>query len=931
LDSRDFGERAQAGRARQNLNSRFGGEEVKILVSAVAILITCAVNAQSVFPVELEIHRKPVTTTKGSCLITGARVLTAANGTAANGTSANGTLENTDILVIKGKISQIGRALKAPAGVPVIHAEGKVVAPGLIDGHSHRASDGTNEGADSITGEVRIGDVLNLSSLTAWQALASGHTSALILHGSANNVGGQSIVIKYKYNRPSAEAPIKDAPRMIKFALGENVTRKSSENSTRFPRTRMGQEAVYRRGFTEARKYKAEWEVFRSGKSKVQPRRDLRLETLSDILDRKIWVQCHSYRSDEMLMMIRLSQEFGFKIGAMQHALEAYKIAPELAKAGVGVSIFVDSWSFKQEGYDSIPWNAAICEKAGVNVSINTDGVSGTTALNIDAAKTMRFGGFTEQQALQTITINPAKELGIDKRTGSIEVGKDADLAIWDGHPLSVYSKCALTMIEGEVFFERRDAFGIDKSSTIKTVLDKKVNVTENQAPVPVAGGYAITNATIHPVSSPVIPRGTVVFVDGKIVAVGERVSIPRGVRVLDGKGLHVYPGFFDGGTSMGLLEISPIPVMVDNSEFGKFNADLDALTSLWVESTHYAPARFNGVTNAFIQPSGGTISGQGAVINTDGYTTEEFGVSRRSGLVVNFVGNSGSGDFDLCDFVDSSLLFGGADLGKNHVPTGDQHLSNEELEQYYDYLGGRVPLQKATSAPVTDPVLEKYFNQVLEYAAKRKAEGSTPVDTNLEAMIPYVNGEKLVILNARKAVSIRQAIAFAEKFKLKAAIQGASEAWRVTDLLKKSGIPVIVSPAGKSTLGANTTDLPYDPYDTPYVRIGLLAKAGVKFCFAGGEGSESMMLPVRVGQSCAYGLSPEDALRGLTLSAAEIFGVSDKLGSLQPGKIANVIVTDGDPFEMTSTMRYVFINGKPRPLESKHTKLRDKYMARLN
>lgn len=890
------------------------------------MLVGFSAFAQAQFPFELEADRAPKTVTDGNCLIKSARILTA----------THGTIEDSDILVLNGKIAKIGRNLVALSGTVVINAKGKVVMPGIVDGHSHRAADGTNEGAESVTDEVRMKDILNLNSLSVWQALASGHTSAMILHGSANAIGGESVVIKYKYGTSGDEARISDAPRMVKFALGENVTRKSSTNNTRFPTTRMGVESVYRHAFTQAIEYKKAWDDFNSGKTKVQPRRDLRLETLSDILQKKVWVQCHCYRSDEMLMMVRLSQEFGFKIGALQHALEAYKIAPELAKAGIGISIFEDEWSFKQEGYDAIPWNAMICKKAGVNVSINTDGLSGTTALNIDAAKTMRFGGFTEEEALQTITINPAKELGIDKRTGSIDIGKDADLAIWDGHPLSVYSKCDMTIIEGKVYFERRDAFGIDKLSTTKMKLDRKVNRAENDRLPAKSNTYAIVGATVHPITGPDINGGTVVIRDGKILAVGKDVAVPGGASVVNGRGLHVYPGFFDGQSSIGLMEISPIPVMNDNREFGSFNADLDSMTNIWCESVHFGPARFNGVTNAFSAPAGGTISGQGAVINTDGYTTEQFGVARKAGLIVNFSSGRGRPNFDLCDMIDTSILFGGGSgkTGLMDGSIGDANLSLQQLEEYYDFLGGRAPYQDggffAQDEGGTDRSVEGYFKKASQYMTDRKADPSMPVDLGYEAMIPYLKGEKVVVLSARTASQIRSAVAFAQKWRLKAVISGANEAWKETDLLKKSGIPVIITPAGASTLGANTTDNPWDPYDTPYVRAGILARAGVKFCFQSGEGPQTMMLPFKVGEQCAYGLSREDALKALTINPAQIFGVADKLGSIEPGKMGNVIVTDGDPFELTTTMRYVFIDGQPRKLVSKHTMLRDKYLERL-
>ncbi|MBS1703955.1 MAG: amidohydrolase family protein [Armatimonadetes bacterium] len=888
------------------------------------LLVGLASFAHAQFPFELESDRKPKTVTDGNCLIKGGRILTA----------THGTLENTDILVQNGKIARVGRNLVAPSGTIVIDAKGKVVCPGIVDAHSHRAADGTNEGAESIVAEVRMQDILNPSALSVWQALASGHTSAMILHGSADCVGGQSVVIKYKYGATADEVRIPDAPRMIKFALGENVTRKSSTTNSRFPTTRMGVESVYRHAFNEAIQYKKDWDAFKSGQTKVEPRRDLRLETLSDILQKKIWVQCHCYRSDEMLMMVRLSQEYGFKIGALQHALEAYKIAPELAKAGIGISIFEDEWSFKQEGYDAIPWNAYICNKAGVNVSINTDGLSGTTALNIDAAKTMRFGGFTEQQALQTITINPAKELGIDKRTGSIDVGKDADIAIWDGHPLSVYSKCDLTMIEGKVYFQRRDAFGIDGASITKAVLDRKVNAAENTSLPKSSNIYAIVGATIHPVVGADIQGGTVVVKDGKILSVGKSVDIPHGASVIQGRGLHVYPGFFDGQSSIGLKEISPIPVMNDNREFGTFNPDLDALTAEWVESAHFGPAKFNGVTNVFSAPTGGSISGQGAIINTDGYTTEQLGVERKAGLVVNMAGGRGRPNFDMCDMVDTSILFGGrGETPQMDGRVGDADLSLNQLEEYYDFLGGRVPFQDGGDVFAqggSNSALDSYFDKASKYMDARKADPNMPIDLEMEAMFPYLKGEKTVVLSAHSASQIRDAVAFAQKFKLKAAISDGSEAWREAALLAKARIPVILAPAGASTLGANNTDRAYDPYDTPYVKAGLLAKAGVKICFQSGDGSETMMLPFKVGEHCAYGLSREDALKALTINPAQIFGVADKLGSIEPGKIGNLIVTDGDPFELTTTMRYVFIDGQPRRLESKHTMLRDKYLQRL-
>lgn len=849
-------------------------------------------------PYELESHRRPSLQTNGTVFIRGGTILT----------GTKGTINQGNILVRDGKIVQIGKDVTAPTGIPVIDARGKVIAPGIVDAHIHRGSDATNEGSDSITAEVRIFDVLNPTSRNVWQAVASGETTGLILHGSANAIGGQSVVAKLKYGRPASELPVPDAPRMVKFALGENVTRMGSTTSTRFPRTRMGQEAVYRRAFEQAKAYMAEWEEYESKKTTKKPRKDLRLEALADILRRKIWVHCHSYRADEMLMMVRLSQEYGFKIGAMQHALEAYKIAPELADAGVGVSIFVDNWSFKVEGYDSIPYNALICSKAGVNVSINTDGTGGTTAINIDGAKVMRYGGLSEEQALQMLTINPAKQLGIDHRTGSLEVGKDADIVIWDGHPLSVYSKVRTTLIDGEVFFQRRDAFEIDADATLKVELTPRRKMDAPPNPPRKARAYALTGGTVHTVSGPVLKGATVIIEDGKISAVGERVPIPRDAVRVDARGLHIYPGLIDAGNSFGLTEISPIGQMNDNREIGDYQPDLNAATALFVESAHYEPARCNGVLAAFTKPATGTITGRGAIIQLDGYTTEQMAILNPGPLCVSFPG-------------------GGGGFGR-----GDHDHEQSCLCMDDGFMGGEVQETQPEIPEATGQVrtLEEWFKRAIEYARLRPVNVSAPRDMPLEALAPYALGERLVVIRVNNAASIRTAVEFIKRNNLKAALSGAGDAWKEAELLKANNIPVIINPAGRSTLGANSPLGTYDPYDTPYVHPALLAKAGVAFCFQTDDNAGSMNLPFRVGQHCAYGLSPEAALRACTLSAAEILGVGDKLGSIESGKIANILITDGDPFELTTNVHYIFVGGKPAPLESKFTRLRDKYMRRL-
>ena len=374
-------------------------------------------------------------------------------------TAAKGTLENTDILIQNGKIAKIGKNLKASSNAQVIDASGKFVTPGIIDCHSHSMLDAINEGSYSVTSMVRTRDVVNPTDIAIYRALAGGVTSANLLHGSANSIGGQNTVVKFKYGHPVEDFFIADAPPGIKFALGENVKRTNFPpqpgQSPRYPRTRMGVMEVIRDAFLRARDYKQSLDDYRAKKTNIPPRRDLELEPLVEVLEGKRLVHSHGYRSDEHLNLMLLADEFGFKVATLQHGLEAYKIAPEIAKRGTGVSIFTDNWSYKLEGYDAIPYNAAILWKNGVVVSINSDSDERMRRLNLDAAKVEKYGGVPEEEALKMITLNAAKQLGIDKRTGSIEIGKDADIVIWSAHPFSVYSHPEMTIIEGETFFDR--------------------------------------------------------------------------------------------------------------------------------------------------------------------------------------------------------------------------------------------------------------------------------------------------------------------------------------------------------------------------------------------------------------------------------------------------------------------------------------------
>ncbi|MBI5215654.1 MAG: amidohydrolase family protein [Ignavibacteriae bacterium] len=369
-----------------------------------------------------------------------------------------GNLENADLYIEKGKIKQVGQNLTAPADATVINAQGKHVTAGLIDAHSHSAAAGSvNETGQAITAEVRIGDIIDSDDIGIYRELAGGLTAANVLHGSANPIGGQNQVIKLRWGALPEEMKFEGAIPGIKFALGENVKQSNwgERYTTRYPQTRQGVEQIIRDEFQAARDYKKIRDEFKSGARKIPPRRDIQTETLLEILEGKRLVHSHSYRQDEILMLVRVAEDFGFQIGTFQHVLEGYKVAEALAKHGAGASMFSDWWAYKMEVIDAIPYCGALMHDAGVVVSFNSDSDEQARRMNTEAAKAVKYGGVPPQDALKFVTLNPAKQLRIDNRVGSLEVGKDADFVIWSGDPLSTYSMCEQTWIDGRKYFDR--------------------------------------------------------------------------------------------------------------------------------------------------------------------------------------------------------------------------------------------------------------------------------------------------------------------------------------------------------------------------------------------------------------------------------------------------------------------------------------------
>jgi imidazolonepropionase-like amidohydrolase len=365
---------------------------------------------------------------------------------------SEGILQNTDVLVKDGRISKIGVDLKNSKAT-TIDASGKHLTAGIVDEHSHIAAASINESGQNSSAEVSIEDVIDADDVDIYRNLAGGVTTIQILHGSANPIGGRSAILKLKWGDSAEHLIYKNTPKFIKFALGENVKQSNWGSYNRFPQTRMGVEQLYIDYFTRAKTYDA---LKKSGKPY---RKDTEMEVLAEILNKERFISCHSYIQSEINMLMKVAEKFNFNINTFTHILEGYKVADKMKAHGVGASTFSDWWAYKYEVNDAIPYNAAILNTMGVVTAINSDDAEMSRRLNQEAAKAVKYGGTSEEEAWKMVTLNPAKLLHIDDKVGSIKVGKDADLVLWSDHPLSVYSKAEKTLIEGVTYFDiQRDS-----------------------------------------------------------------------------------------------------------------------------------------------------------------------------------------------------------------------------------------------------------------------------------------------------------------------------------------------------------------------------------------------------------------------------------------------------------------------------------------
>lgn len=820
---------------------------------------------------ELTADRDQPVFTKGNLLLKNANVISV----------THGTLKHSDVGVRNGKIHSIGKNLEAADNTTVIDLSGYWIMPGIVDPHSHIAVRGVNEGSESITCEVRQSDVVNPLHLGIHRALAGGVTTIHTMHGSANSIGGQNAVLKLKFESSPSEMRVTSGPRIVKFALGENVIR----TPTRFPNTRMGVESVMRHAFNAALEYRNEWRTFADLKSAGEvvelPRRDLRLEALNEILKGDIWVHSHCYRADEILRLLSVAQDYGFRIATLQHVLEGYRVLPEMKNHGVGGSTFSDWWSYKKEAFDAIPYNASMMLNAGIVASLNSDSSKGIRYLNLEAAKSMRFGGLTADQAIRLITINPAIQLGLSARIGSVDIGKDGDFAVFNGHPLDTHSRNIMTIIEGEVFFADRtlDIQAMKPGPASQFVPLPPPSVLK--IPTAQNGRYAIVGATVHPIASEAIRNGVIMVENGKIRSVGRGVKLPDNVTVVDAEGLHVYPGLINAASELGMAEISSISQTVDSRDSAQFQPELKAISAVNAHSEHIPVVLCEGITTVHVVPTGGTISGRAGVIQMSGWSMPEMLREAETGLIVN-------------------------------LPSLPAILADDDKEK-------RLSDHEKSIAEI-----ERYFERAKHYAAVNHLQGVRVVqDIRLEAMIPYVRGTKPVIFRANAYKKILEAIQFAETFGLKAIILGGGEAWKCAEQLTEKGVPVIVTEI-MSVPGSE-----YDRWDSFYANAAKLEKANVAFCIATDGAQFARQLASHAGTAIAHGLSKEKGLRSITLDAANILGIGNHTGSIEAGKIADLIITNGDPTQASTRTIGCFVAGNPVELTSLHEKHFQKFSKR--
>jgi imidazolonepropionase-like amidohydrolase len=855
-------------------------------------------------------------------------------------TAAGAVLEGASILIRNGRIEAVGADLSRPEGVPVVEGVGRTAIPGIVDEHSHiAATGGLNEGTAPVVPEVRVLDALNPEDFGIYRALQGGVTTARIMHGSSNPIGGQSAVIKTRWGMERGQdLLLPGAPRAVKFALGENVTRKAAQArlpASRFPASRPGVEAIYEQAFTAALEYRRLWDRYRADPAAfpAPPRRDLRLEALVDILEDRILVHAHSYRSDEILMLMRTAERFGFKVDNFTHVLEGYRVADEIREHGAGASTFSDWWQFKLEAYDAIPFNAALMSERGVLTAINSDIPWLQPFMKWEIAKPVQYGGTSKEEALRMLTLNPATMMGVADRVGSIEVGKDGDVVLLTGDPFDAFSRVEMTIVDGIVYYDagREEETRGEPFRPVPEVLrDRHV---EEAGGVPVDPAFRVRMAevgeldpvdataelivleggTIHGLSDGVVQDGVLVMEAGRIRAVGTRgeVRVPEGARVVDVSGRELHPGMIDPVTHLGLFEIGAISQATDRNELGDFNPHIRALGAYQPHGRAPFVARARGITTVLTAQRGGVVEGMGSVVQLRGDTWERAEVRRDGALLV---------DLPLPPGAPGATLWGAF---------ADHH-RGEALTWAGE--GAVAPLAGPRREPSLDrgglPELVEFLRRAREYAEAPLGggQGDEPFEANvwggdgvvLEAMTPVMAGDVPVFFRADSEWQLRHLFLLLDEFpELNPVVVGGIEASRLADELADRGIPVILTRTRRPTPDRD------DSVQAAMRNAGVLHAAGVRIAFGTDDSSDVRTLPEHAAIAVAHGLPAAAAREAVTRSPARILGLEELLGSLEPGRRADILVTDGDPLQPLTRIETIFIAGHPvDPADNDHERM---------
>ena len=832
-------------------------------------------------------------------------------------TAAGPVIERGAILIENGKISAVGQSVTAPEGAIVIDAAGKWVTPGIIDTHSHlgvypapgiESTQDGNEATSPNTAEVWAEHSLWPQDPQFELALAGGVTSMQLLPGSANLFGGRGITIKNVPSRTAEGMKFPGAPHGLKMACGENPKRVYGSRNSQ-PSTAMGNMAGYRKAWIAAGEYRNKMKAWRDSGSDPakRPERNLQMETLAGVLDGEILVHNHCYRADEMAAMINLSKEFGHKITSFHHAVEAYKVRDLLAKDNICASMWADWWGFKLEAYDGIKENIALVNEAKGCAIVHSDDPAGTQRLNQEAAKAMHAGWqagmkIDRADAIKWLTMNPARALGIDKVTGSLEPGKNADVVLWSGDPFSAYAKAEQVFVDGALLYDRADPAkqstrdfmtgqpgpGSASAQAMPNVGAQKPNIVGISKPPsglatgPVVTGpvTAIVNGTVRTAAGPVIEKGTVLIRAGRITAVGANVTVPDGATVIDAAGKIVTPGFIESNTNLGIVEIplSAEGTADQSSTDPGLGAAFNVVDAFNPFSTAIPVTRVDGITRALVVP-GGTghlLLGQAAVFDLLGEQVPTS-VTRSPAAMMAILGEAGAG------------VAGGSRA------TAMLRL-RELLQDAVDFNRNRVAWNNG---------------QRRDYARGR---------LDLEALRPVILGELPLAVSANRASDLLAALRLASEFKLKLIIVGAAEGWKVADQLAKARVPVIIKPL---------TNIPsFDALGATLENAARLHRAGVQVALSSFETHRAQTLRQEAGNAVSYGLDADAALRAVTLNPAQIWGVASTTGSLEVGKDADVVIWSGDPFELTTSAERVFIKGREVPKETRQSELLKKYRA---